>query len=99
MIALLPQAQRSFVAELDFTTSTSGEPGADRRPMEVITDLGVLERDPDDGELVLTALHGETTLDEARKATGWPLRAVDEPRRTPPPSAEELRTLRELRTR
>ncbi len=99
VIALLPQAQRSFVAELDFTTSTSGEPGADRRPMEVITDLGVLERDPDDGELVLTALHGETTLDEARKATGWPLRAVDEPRRTPPPSAEELRTLRELRAR
>ena len=67
--------------------------------MEVITDLGILERDADDGELVLTALHGETTLEAAREATGWPLRAVDEPRRTPAPSAEELRALRELRAR
>ena len=96
-MALLPQSRRSFVAELDFTTSSSGDREADHRPMEVITDLGILERDPDDGELVLTALHGETTLEQAREATGWELRAVDEPRRTPPPSAEELRALRELR--
>ena len=48
---------------------------------------------------MLTALHRRVEPDEVRKATGWPLRAVDEPRRTPPPSAEELRTLRELRKR
>jgi glutaconate CoA-transferase subunit B len=99
VIALLPQSPRSFVAEIDFTTSTSGGRSADRRPMEVITDLAILDRDAGDGELVLTALHGETTLDEAREATGWPLRAVDEPERTPPPTDEELHALRELRAR
>ena len=98
-MALLPPEPAILRGRLDFTTSSSGEREADHRPMEVITDLGILERDPDDGELVLTALHGETTLEQAREATGWELRAVDEPRRTPPPSAEELRALRELRKR
>jgi glutaconate CoA-transferase subunit B len=96
VMALLRQSRRSFVDELDFTTSTSGD--GDERPMEVITDLGILERDAD-GELVLTALHGETTIEEAREATGWPLRVADDPRRTPPPTAEELEALRTLRAR
>ena len=34
-------------------------PGPGARPMVVITDLGILERDAGDGELELTALHGE----------------------------------------
>ena len=65
----------------------------------MITDLGILERDAGDGELVLTALHGETTVEEAVAATGWELRTVSEPQRTPAPTDEELETLRVLRAR
>ncbi len=99
VMALLRQSPRTFVAQLDFTTSTTDPPGPDARPMQVITDLGILERDAGDGELVLTALHGETTVEEAVEATGWELRAVAEPQRTPAPTDEELETLRVLRAR
>ena len=99
VMALLRQSRRTFVAALDFTTSTSDTPGPGARPMQVITDLGILERDAGDGELVLTALHGETTVEEAVAATGWELRTVSEPQRTPAPTDEELKTLRVLRAR
>ena len=42
----------------------------------MITDLGVLEPDPDDGELELTAVHPGVSVDEAVAATGWPLRVA-----------------------
>ena len=48
-----------------------------------------------DGELVLTALHPGRSADEARANTGWPLRVADELTETPPPTADELRLLRE----
>jgi glutaconate CoA-transferase, subunit B len=37
------------------------------------------------------------TVDQAREATGWPLRVADDLERTEPPTDEELRVLGELR--
>ena len=45
----------------------------------VVTDLGVLEPDPETCELTLTTPPSRaSTPDEAREATGWELRVADE---------------------
>ncbi len=63
-------------------------------PQAVVTDLGVLEPN-EEGELVLAALHPGHTAAEAQANTGWPLQVVAHPRVTEPPSAAELKLLRE----
>ena len=62
----------------------------------VITDLGVLGRDADRGELVLAAVHPGRTVDEARAATGWDLAVADDVAETAPPTDAELDALRSL---
>jgi acyl CoA:acetate/3-ketoacid CoA transferase beta subunit len=64
----------------------------------VVTDLGVLEPDPDTAELVLAQAHPGVTAEDARAATGWALRVADPLRTTEPPSEHELTALRALRT-
>jgi glutaconate CoA-transferase subunit B len=68
-----------------------------RGPTEVITDLGVLRPDPESCELTMTQLHPGVTAEQAREQTGWPLRVSEDVEETEPPSADELRELRELR--
>ena len=94
VLVMLRQTPRTFVDRLDFRTTVGhGSVTA------VITDLGALEPDPDTGELVLTQLHPGVTADEARAATGWPLRAADDPVTTEPPTDEELAALRGLKVK
>jgi glutaconate CoA-transferase, subunit B len=88
VMVIAPHSPRTFVERLDFLTTTGG------RTTRVITDLAVLE--PRDGELTLTRLHPGVEVEQAREATGWPLRVLDEPRTTAPPTDEELGALREL---
>ncbi len=100
---LTPHQKRRFPEKLDFRTSAGFLNGRSSRqaahlrgsgPLAVVTDLGILEPD-ESGELVLTALHPNATVEQAVANTGWALRSVSNPRRTEPPSAEELRILRE----
>jgi glutaconate CoA-transferase subunit B len=104
---MLRQAPRAFVEKLDFRTSVGhgdgpgfrtrlGLPGAG--VTVVVTDLGILEPDPETCELVLTSLHPGVTVDEARAATAWPLQVADELTPGAPPSERELTALRTLRT-
>jgi glutaconate CoA-transferase subunit B len=67
-------------------------------PVRVITDLGVLEPDPDTSELVLTALHQGVTLEQVRAETGWPIEVSADLMITAAPTTEELETLRGMRT-
>jgi glutaconate CoA-transferase, subunit B len=90
ILVVLKQSPRAFVDELDFLSS-SGE-----RVSAVITDLGILEPDLETRELVLTQLHPAATVDEARAATGWPLRVADEVSVADAPTGEELAALRAL---
>jgi glutaconate CoA-transferase subunit B len=90
IFVMLRQSSRSFVDSLDFVSST-GE-----RVSTVVTDLGVLEPDPETRELTLAALHPGATAEEAAAATGWPLAVADVLRETEPPRAEELAALRAL---
>jgi glutaconate CoA-transferase, subunit B len=88
VMVIAPHSPRTFVERLDFLTTTGG------RTTQVITDLGVLE--PLDAELTLTRLHPGIEVEQAREATGWPLRVLDELETTAPPTDEELSALREL---
>lgn len=105
VIVVVRQNPRAFVDRVDFVTSVGyGRGKGDRErlglrgagPQRVITDLGVLEPDPETCELVLTQLHPGATVDQAKAATGWPLRVPADPAVTEPPTAEELDVLRAL---
>ncbi|MFI6507172.1 CoA-transferase subunit beta [Streptosporangium sp. NPDC050855] len=102
---IVRQSRRAFVERVDFVTSVGfGSGPGDRErlglrgsgPRTVITDLGILEPDPDTCELVLTHLHPGVTLEDARAATGWDLKAAPGLRETAAPSGAELDALRAL---
>ncbi len=90
VIVVVRQSLRAFVERVGFRTSLGD------RVTTVVTDLGVLERDPHRGELVLTALHPGASIESARAATGWELAVADNVAATPVPMAHELAVLREL---
>jgi glutaconate CoA-transferase subunit B len=107
VIVIVRQTPRAFVERVDFVTSVGYGRGAGSRealglrgrgPVMVITDLGVLEPDPETCELTLTKLHPGVEVEQARDATGWPLAVADDLGRTDPPTARELDALRELQT-
>ena len=103
---VMPQTRRAFVERLDFLTSVGhGEGGTSRErlgmtpigPAKVITDLCVMEPDPDTRELTVTSLHPGITRDEVIAATGWPVQFGAEVVETLAPSEAELAVLRRLR--
>jgi glutaconate CoA-transferase subunit B len=105
VIVIVRQSKRTFTDRVDFVTSVGfGQGPGDRErlglrgagPKMVITDLGVLEPDPETCELVLTQLHPGATVEQAREATGWPLVVRDDVVTTEPPTATELDVLRAL---
>jgi glutaconate CoA-transferase, subunit B len=100
---ITPHQKRRFPEKVDFQTSAGyGYNGRQRSetgvrgggPRLVVTNLGILEPDPE-GELVLTALHPGVTVEQVRENTGWQLKTAPELRLTAPPTAEDLRILRE----
>ena len=92
ILVVLKQSPRAFVEELDFRSS-SGE-----RVSAVITDLAILEPDPETRELVLTQLQPGASVEAAREATGWPLRVAHDVAVAEPPTDAELTALRSLKT-
>jgi glutaconate CoA-transferase subunit B len=62
----------------------------------VITDLGILEPDPEACELRLTHLHPGVSVEQVRDATGWQLATAEELDTSDPPTAQELEALRAL---
>jgi glutaconate CoA-transferase subunit B len=108
VMILLRQSKRSFVKKLDFITSVGHLDGGDARqrlgmrgkgPTRIITDLGILEPDPETRELTLTRLHEGVTVDEVIAATGWPLKVSDALQMTETPTARYLDVLRDLKSR
>ncbi len=105
VIVIVRQSTRAFVEKVDFVTSVGhGSGPGDREklglrgkgPTRVITDLGVLEPDPETRELVLTQLHEGVTAEQAQENTGWDLKIARELKTTEPPTQDELSALREL---
>ena len=105
VMVIAPHAKRTFVERLDFRTTVGHGEGDGARerlgfrgagPTAVITDLGVLEPDPQSCELVLTQIHPGVEVDKVREETGWQLKVADDLKSTEPPTDEELSALREL---
>ena len=108
VVVVAPHSRRTLVERLDFLTTVGfGDgPGTRERlghrgrgPTAVITDLGVLEPDPESKELVLTQLHPGVEVEAVRKGTGWELEVAAQLRVTDAPTAEELEALRRLLAR
>jgi glutaconate CoA-transferase subunit B len=93
VIVIIRQSQRTFVERIHFRSSVPGS-----GTMVVITDLGVLRLDREDRELVLTRTHPGVSLDQVRSETGWDLRVADDVAETEPPTDDELRVLRGLKS-
>jgi glutaconate CoA-transferase, subunit B len=108
VLIILRQTRKTFVGQLDFTTSVGHGSGGDYRkqigfigagPVAVITDLGILRPDNVSKELTLTSMHPGVTLDELLAATSWVLKVAPNLEITPAPTSKELSTLRELEQR
>ena len=65
----------------------------------VVTDLGLLEADPETKELTLTSVHPGISVDKVVAATGWKLKVAATVETTAAPSTEELSVLRDLQER
>jgi glutaconate CoA-transferase subunit B len=101
VFVIVRQSPRTFVEELDFVTTVGRKEGfrGAQGVTRVVTDLGVLERQAEGTELLLTRVHPGVTEDEVRKATGWRLKTAEEVTETSAPTAAELTTLRDLKER
>jgi glutaconate CoA-transferase, subunit B len=97
--------RRAFPETVDFVTSPGHRmKGRTRRelrmpgagPVKVVTDKGVLEADPENGELVLASLYPGVTAAEVHAGVGWPLRSSTEVGAVQAPNADELHLLREV---
>ena len=95
---------RSFVERLDFRTSPGFLEGGGSRaalklpgggPRLVVTDVAVFGFDPESKEMVLRSLHPGVDVDQLRSKIAWPLAAAPDLQHTEPPSAEELRIVRD----
>ena len=62
--------------------------------LAVVTDIGMMEPD-ETGEMILTALHPDKTVEQAKENTGWDLKVASELKRTELVRENELRILRE----
>jgi len=105
---IMNQTRRSFVEKLDFVTSLGHGEGGDHRrrlglktrgPTKLVTDLCVLEPDPNTKEMTVVSIHPGVTRERIEASTGWPIRYAHDVGETPPPTAGELEVLRDLHAR
>lgn len=99
---------RAFVEKLPFITSFGHGAGKGDRealglktlgPTKVMTDLCVMEPDPETAELTVTSLHPGVTREQVQAGCGWPLRFAASVAETPPATEQELTVLRDLHAR
>ncbi len=107
VFVIMRQSARSFVERIDFRTSPGNLGGAEqserirreqgwlgRGPSVVVTDLGIYHFD-ESGEMRLDSLHPGASLEDVRATMGWSPKVAEPLATTPPPTAEELRLIRE----
>lgn len=104
----MKQSRRAMVEKIDFYTSFGHGEGGDHRarlglrtkgPTLLITDLAIWKSDPETREFTVTSLHPGVTRDLVQENCGWKVRFSDTLGETPPPTGEELETLRDLNAR
>jgi glutaconate CoA-transferase, subunit B len=97
---------RRFVERVDYVTSPGYLRGGTARTdagllfgciSRVVTDLAVLDFEPESRRMRLCALQPGVRPDDVRAATGFELVMADEVEEVPPPEAEELEIYRALK--
>jgi len=105
VMVIMRQSKRAFVERCDFRSSFGFGDGKGHReriglrgsgPKMVITDLGILEPDPDTCELIQTHLHLGVTVEQCIENTGWKLRIAENVIVTKPINKSEIDVLRIL---
>ena len=97
--------RRGFPEAVDFVTSPGhrskgstrrelGMPGAG--PTRVVTDKAILEVDPAEGELLLTAIYPGVDVSDVTGNVGWKLRCRQPLQQVEPPTERELHLLRNV---
>ncbi len=104
-IALMQHDKRRFVPKVDFVTTPGylSGPGAreaaglpaNTGPIAVISTLATMDFDPETRRMRLASLHPGVTVDQVVENTGFELLMADEITENPPPTADELRALRD----
>ena len=61
----------------------------------MITDRCVMDVDPETGEMRLAGLYPGSTVEDVQAEVGWPLTLAPVLEEVAPPTAEELRIMRE----
>jgi glutaconate CoA-transferase, subunit B len=104
----MAQSKRGLVETIDFMTSVGHGTGGDYRermgittagPVLLITDLAIWEPDPVTKEFTVMSMHQGVTREMVQETCGWTVRFADTLAETPPPTAQELSTLRDLQAR
>jgi glutaconate CoA-transferase subunit B len=106
VLVVTAHEQRRFVERVDFVTSPGHLGGGgdarekagliSRGPSTVVTDLALLDFEPERRRMRLRALQPGVSVTDVRAHTGFELLVHPEVGELPPPEAEELRILREL---
>jgi glutaconate CoA-transferase, subunit B len=105
---IMAQSKRSFVNKLDFITSLGHGEGGDHRarrglktqgPSKLVTDLCVFAPDTTTKEMTVVSIHPGVPREKIQENTGWPVRFAASLAETPPPTSQELDTLRALQAR
>ena len=104
-IAIMRHDKRRFVEKVDFITTPGylSGPGAREAaglppgtgPYRVVTNLAVLGYHPESKRMTLLQTQPGVTVEQVLENTGFDLLLADEITENPPPTAEELRVLRE----
>ncbi|MGW6791390.1 CoA-transferase subunit beta [Streptomyces chartreusis] len=92
-------SRRVFVEKVDMVCGVGYDHAAGaryHRIPRVVSDLGVFDFDSPDRSMRLASLHPGVTLEQVREATSFELAVPDDVQRTRPPTAEELRLIREV---
>jgi glutaconate CoA-transferase, subunit B len=107
VVVVVRHRRRTLVDRVDFVTSIGYGDGPGHRarlglrgrgPVLVITDLGVLQPNPETCELTLSGIHPGVDVTDVCAQTSWPLAVVEPLPMTPPPTDHELAALRSLVT-
>jgi len=105
ILVAMHHEKKRFVKKVDFITTPGYLHGGDTREKsgmpvggtyKVITHLGIFGFDEKTRRMRLEGLHPGATVEEVKDRTGFDLLIPDKIQHTKPPTAEELRILREL---
>ncbi|MEU6305045.1 CoA-transferase subunit beta [Streptomyces chartreusis] len=92
-------SRRVFVEKVDMVCGVGYDHAAGaryHRIPRVVSDLGVFDFDTPDHSMRPASLHPGVTSEQVREATSFELAVPDDVPRTRPPTAEELRLIREV---